>query len=311
MPQIVQKFQKATIEAMRTFYEKSLVEAPNGALFRAKTTHSVITGYRSGKVLFQGASPEQELNKWTDGTKREDTKKTHSTPPEDTAFHPPEKLFSSSHIGSDEAGTGDYFGPITVGAAYVSHEMLPRLKAIGVKDSKNLSDKQIQAISSEIIALQIPYTLLVVPNEKYNTLQQKGWTQGKMKAMLHHRAIKSLLTKLNDKPLDGILIDQFCKPAVYKRHLASENEVLPEKIFFKTKAENDSIAVAAGSILARTRFVQEIDRLSEEAGMVLPKGASQKVDKAAAKVKQKFGDNHLKTCAKVHFANTHKANAYL
>lgn len=132
-----------------------------------------------------------------------------------------------------------------------------------------------------------------------------------MKAILHHHAIESLLGKLAVEPLDGILIDQFCKPAVYKRHLASENKQAPEKLFFKTKAESYSIAVAAGSIIARARFVQAMDRLSHQAGIDLPKGASPKVDRTITNVIRKHGRDYLDTCAKVHFANTRKANTYL
>lgn len=77
-------------------------------------------------------------------------KKTKNTPMENTAFQPPMTLFSASHIGSDEAGIGDYFGPITAGAAYITQERIPELKQIGVKDSKSLSDEEILAIAKEI-----------------------------------------------------------------------------------------------------------------------------------------------------------------
>ena len=39
-------------------------------------------------------------------------------------------------IGSDEAGSGDYFGPLTVCAAFVTKEHVPILKTLGVDDSK-------------------------------------------------------------------------------------------------------------------------------------------------------------------------------
>lgn len=310
MPQQVHVLPLETINKMEQFYKKMLTSTPQGAIFRAKNSNAVITAYKSGKVLFQGATPESEANKWVSGTtsstgaKRQQKKVS-------SIFTPPTTLFTSNHIGSDEAGTGDYFGPITVACAYVEKHQIEQLKSIGVKDSKDLKDPMIKKLSKEIIKLQIPYSLLILHNEKYNHLQKQGWSQGKMKAMLHHHAINKLLNKIGDAPLNGILIDQFCDPSVYKRHIASEQASLANDTYFMTKAESYSIAVAAGSIIARTSFVNEMDNLSEKAGMLLPKGASKKVDQTIAKVMNEKGETYLNTCAKTHFANTIKARAYL
>jgi ribonuclease HIII len=53
--------------------------------------------------------------------------------------------------------------------------------------------------------------------------------------------------------------------------------------------------------------LQEMERLSKEVGMTLPKGAGAQVDQAAAKLIQTHGPAILETCAKLHFANTKKA----
>lgn len=310
MPQQVYVLSLETINKMKSFYTNSFTSTPQGAIFRAKTPNAVVTAYKSGKVLFQGAAPEIEVQKWnvnkeTAIGKQKQQKKTA------TMYTPPPTLFTSNHIGSDEAGTGDYFGPITVACAYVEKSQIELLKSIGVKDSKNLTDTIIKKLSKEMVKLQIPYSLLVLHNEKYNKLQKQGWTQGKMKAMLHHHAINNLLHKTGNLPLDGILIDQFCEPAVYKRHIASEKESLADKTYFMTKAESYSIAVAAGSIIARASFVNEMDKLSEKVGTLLPKGASKKVDQTIARIINGKGEPFLNTCAKTHFANTKKARAYL
>lgn len=41
-------------------------------------------------------------------------------------------------IGSDEVGTGDYFGPIVVTASFVDKKMMSKLYELGVRDSKKL-----------------------------------------------------------------------------------------------------------------------------------------------------------------------------
>ncbi|WP_079479471.1 ribonuclease HIII [Halobacillus salinus] len=302
MSHIVIKVPKAKLEKMKTHYQNQLKPTPNNAYFQAKTPSCVITAYLSGKVLFQGKSPEAESQKW--GTAEEKAakpkKQAHN-------YHPPESLFTSSHIGSDEAGTGDFFGPITVAAAYVREHQIGQLKAIGVRDSKHLSDPQITDLAKQIVEMKIPYSLLRLPNKKYNQWQRKGWTQGKMKTLLHHQAIAKLLEKIEPETPDGILIDQFAQPSVYQKHLRSERLSLQDNVYFMTKAESYSIAVAVGSILARSAFVKAMNKLEMDTGLDVPKGASGKVDRAAAEMIRHYGEDKLEEVAKVHFANTEKA----
>ncbi|WP_339228333.1 ribonuclease HIII [Oceanobacillus sp. FSL K6-2867] len=302
-----------TIYEMKSYYQNELNTTPPGAVFRAKTNAAVITAYQSGKVLFQGSAPEVEAGKWQTSSSKSTsrTEKQVNQSKRKTRFTPETSLFTSSHIGSDEAGTGDYFGPIAVAAAYVNKNQFATLKELGVKDSKSLTDPIISKLAKDIVKLKIPYSLLVLHNEKYNRLQKKGWSQGKMKAMLHHHAITNLLNKIGNAELDGILIDQFCEPAVYSRHIGTEKQQLPENTFFITKAESHSIAVATASIIARASFVKQMDKLSEAIGINLPKGASAKVDQTIAKVIQTNGDSILDKYAKTHFANTKKAQRYL
>jgi len=316
MPQEVLKVSTQTIEKMKAHYGKQIeAGTPPGAVFRAKTYNAAITAYQSGKVLFQGKAPELEARKWGTVSASSGTAKKSSTAggkfPKQVSGTVPEGFLLASHIGSDEAGTGDYFGPITVACAFVEADKIEQLRAIGVQDSKNLTDDTIRKLAKDIVKLGIPYALLVLHNDKYNKLQRKGWSQGKMKAMLHHHAIEKLLSKTKGTDSAGILIDQFCMPDVYKRHLASEKATIPEKTYFMTKAESHSIAVAAASIIARTSFVREMDKLSAEVGFTLPKGASAKVDAAIADVIRTHGHEKLESIAKVHFANTKKAEKYL
>ncbi|MDC3412592.1 ribonuclease HIII [Aquibacillus sp. 3ASR75-11] len=308
MPQIVLKLPNTKINEMKKFYHSYLKSSPPGAIFAAKTANSSITAYKSGKVLFQGKAPELDAKRWGSETNVV-TKKTGTSKPAH-GYAPADSLFSSSHIGSDEAGTGDYFGPITVAAAFVTREQIGELKSIGVTDSKNLNDPTIKSLAKKIVALNIPYSLAVLHNQKYNRLQQKGWTQGKMKTILHHHAISKVLEKIAPMEPEGILIDQFSEPPSFIRHLQSEKRELQKNVYFMTKAESHSIAVATASIIARASFVKEMDKLSEQMGITIPKGASQKVDQVAGSILRKNGLTALDKCAKVHFANTKKAEKY-
>jgi ribonuclease HIII len=294
----------STIEKMKDYYKTSMVaKVPQGAIFAAKTSSCSITAYKSGKVLFQGKGAESESSKWG---KREPTKTKTSSPKKTHEFAPPKNIASLSIIGSDEVGTGDYFGPITVVASYVSSDNLATLKALGVKDSKNLTDPQIIDIAKLLIKT-IPYSLLTLHNPKYNELQKKGYSQGKMKALLHNQAINHLLKKVEGKQLDGILIDQFAEPGVYFNYLKAVKDVRKENVYLATKAEGIHLSVAASSIIARYAFLKEMDKLSTNAGFTVPKGAGSHVDDAAAKLINKQGEEALWTFTKHHFANTDKA----
>lgn len=309
MGQIVETFHHKTIEQMKQYYEREKInKTPPGAVFRAKTDYAVITAYRSGKVLFQGHAPEKEYEKWTNNNnlKQMNKQSVNSRIVTSSLYTPPQSLLNESHIGSDESGTGDYFGPVTTCAVYVTNKQINELEKLGIQDSKAITDQNVLSLSNELVNLNIPYSLLILHNEKYNSLQKQGWSQGKMKAMLHHHAIKNVVEKIESERFSGILIDQFCQPNVYLKYIESENESLLPHTFFMTKAESYSIAVAAASIIARASFLKEMDKLSEKIGFTLLKGASNKVDELIAQIIREKGESILQTCAKLHFANTEK-----
>jgi ribonuclease HIII len=297
-----------TLKEMMTYYQSYQTKTPQHAVFQAKKNGVTITAYRSKKVMFQGQNPEAEADRWeSTTTAQSSTKKTVNQ----HDYMPDVSLYEQNTIGSDETGTGDYFGPITVCSCYVTREKIPLLKELGVKDSKNLTDDTIQSLAKTILQLEVPYSLVILHNEKYNRLQKKGWSQVKMKTMLHHTAITKLLKKIAPNKPDGIIIDQFTTPNVYIKHLQSEGKTLPADTYFVTKAESHAISVACASILARYSFVKEMDKLSKKAGFTLPKGASSKVDQAASYLVKKRGYDCLDQFAKVHFKNTEKIATYL
>ncbi|MTH52907.1 ribonuclease HIII [Bacillus mangrovi] len=285
------------------YYKKSAApKLPQGAVFSAKVDGCTVTGYKSGKILFQGSRAEEESRRWGGTGAAAPAKSAAKTV---HGFAPPPNIAGLSAIGSDEVGTGDFFGPMTVTAAYVSKEQLPLLKEMGVRDSKGLKDPQITAIAKDLIKT-IPYSLLVLKNEKYNEMQSKGMTQGKMKAWLHNQAIRHLMDKISPEEPEAILIDQFVDPNIYFNHLRGQT-YSRKNTYFSTKAEGIHLAVAAASIIARYSFVKEFEKLSKAAGMTLPKGAGKQVDEAAAKLISKQGEEVLHTYAKTHFANKQKA----
>lgn len=289
------------INKMKEYYRQYLSEKiPPGGVFTAKTPTCSITAYKSGKVLFQGRDGEGEAARWGQPavSKQVDKKQAGS--------HLPANFGSMSVVGSDEVGTGDFFGPITVVAAYVKKEDLELLKELGVQDSKNLKDDKIIEIAKQLVKF-VPYSLLTLHNPKYNQMQGSGMSQGKLKALLHNQAIRHVLDKIAPEKPEAILIDQFAKEEVYYNYLKGQRTVVRDKVFFSTKGESVHLAVAAASMIARYAFVQHMDKLGKKAGFVLPKGAGAQVDVAAARLIKSKGAECLPEFVKLHFANTDKA----
>ncbi|MBB6445655.1 ribonuclease HIII [Bacillus benzoevorans] len=311
MNQVVLQKNAQEIAKMKEYYDSNLTgKTPQGGVFTAKTNHCTITAYRSGKVLFQGAGCQEEARRWGAPGVKQNSNSTAARKTKAVEKRPgaglPANISSLSVIGSDEVGTGDFFGPITVCAAYVKKEEIPLLHELGVQDSKNLNDEKISAIAKQIIKI-IPYSLLVLPNEKYNSMQKTGMSQGKMKALLHNQAILHLLKKIAPEKPEAILIDQFAKEEIYYGYLKGQKNIQRENVCFSTKAEGIHTAVAAASIIARYAFVQHFEKLSVQAGFKIPKGAGAQVDAACARLIKEKGKEVLPAYVKLHFANTDKA----
>lgn len=302
MTNIVLQLTAEAQNRIKVHYAKSLVvrNAP-GVIFAAKLPDTTITAYKSGKVMFQGAGADREAARF--GTVGVKTASKTSSAKGDKL---PDDFAAMSVMGSDETGTGDYFGPVTVAAVYVPEDKISLVQELGVKDSKMLTDDYMRKIAPDLMKV-CPHSILTLRNEKYNAIQARGYSQGKIKAMLHNQALKHVLNKIAPEKPTHILIDQFAERGIYYNHIKNEKEIVRENVLFSTKAENLHVAVATASILARYAFLKEMDNLANIVGFPIQKGASGKVDEMAARIWIKHGEETLRSMTKWHFANTEKA----
>ena len=299
MGNIVHKLTNQDIEQLMKQLNFNISNLPNGMKARTKYNDTVISIYNSGKVMFQGKHAEHVARQFctTESVTNVQNPKTDIT----------HSIIYNDYncIGSDEAGSGDYFGPLTVCAAYVSKEHIHILKTLGVDDSKKLTDPKIIELAEQLITF-IPHSLLTLNNTKYNERQELGWSQVKMKAVLHNEAIKNVTKKIDTEVLDYIVIDQFAERNVYKRYALSDLP-FPNKTKFETKGESKSLAIAAASIISRYAFVKHMDSISKMMHSDIPKGANPKVDLIAAQIIEKYNISKLDSISKKHFKNRDKA----
>ena len=288
-----------TKKLMNEFYkDMKRDKTPPYAVFQADTGDTIVTLYESGKAMFQGVSADIEAGMWESIRKDKDNI-DYFMDTKDTKIKKEEQVDIPSDIasvGSDEVGTGDYYGPIVVTASFVSKDNIPFLTELGVRDSKKLSDEQILKIVPKIIK-KIPYkTIMLSNNDNYG----KDMNKNKIKAVLHNKVLTEMV---KDNDYDYIVVDQFEPEKSYYNHLSDVPNPL-KGITFITKAEDKCLSVAVSSLISRYIFIKEMDKLGDKYGIFLPKGANYYVEDVGIKLVNKYGEKILHDIAKLNFSNT-------
>ena len=299
---------KKTQEMMSKFFEETKrPKTPPYALFQADDGFTVVTLYQSGKCVFQGIDADLSASYWIE------TEKTNSGKVEYTNSKEKSKKIETKNnidytkyhnvnsVGSDEVGTGDYFGPIVVTATYVTKDDVDFLDKLGVCDSKKLSDDKILKIAPEI-AKRVKYKSIILSNKEYNSKHSKDLNMNKVKAIMHNMVLYKMINE--EKPIvDYIIVDEFAKETNYYNYLLDQ-PVIQRNITFMTKAEDKCLSVACASIISRYLFLKEFDKLSDSLHIPLPKGAGKDVDTIGKEIVDTYGKEKLEEVAKLNFMNT-------
>lgn len=201
------------------------------------------------------------------------------------------------HIGVDESGKGDYFGPLVVAACYVGPEHLAELE--GVKDSKKLTDAAALKLA-EAVKRVCPHSVVAIGPAKYNELYAKLKNLNRLLAWGHARALENVLQV---QPCGLAISDQFADPAGLRRALMEHGRQIELRSMVRAEAD---VAVAAASILARAEFLSRLRRLGQQYGVEFPKGAAN-VLPAARRFVALHGPEKLREVAKLHFKTTEQA----
>ncbi len=201
------------------------------------------------------------------------------------------------HIGTDESGKGDYFGPLTVAGVFLPDGQEEVLRELGVKDSKRVSDRRVKELA-EIIRGGYKHSVVAIGPERYNELYEKLRNLNRLLAWAHSRVIENILEEV---PCSLVVTDQFGDEAFVLNALMKKGKNI--ELIQKPKAESD-LAVAAASILARAEFLKRLYFLSKDAGIDLPKGSSHLADEAGVKLVQAQGAGALDKYSKKHFKIT-------
>ena len=259
---------------------------PQYAKWQLKPENCVITCYTSGKTVFQGKDANVYAAAFMEVQDEIPNTATTNQYPQ---------------AGSDEVGTGDYFGPVCVCASYVTKDDVDFLVKLGVRDSKQMSDADMLKIGP-LLMERIPHSLLIVPPQKYNQVHESN-NLNAIKAKLHNQAYINLAKKIELPSFK--IIDQFTPETSYYRYLKNEPQII-RGIHFETKAEDKYLSVAVGSIISRYGFLKTWEEMEQKYNMTLPKGSGDKVDIVAQEFVERYGLERLGEIAKLHFKNTEK-----
>ena len=198
------------------------------------------------------------------------------------------------HIGTDESGKGDFFGPLVIAGVLVDEKNAELFKSLGIKDSKKLTDKKMLSLAAEI-KQHAPHSVVMISNTKYNELYSSIRNLNRLLAWGHARAIENIL---DNNVCEYALSDKFGDESLIKSALMKNGRSI--RLEQMCKAESD-IAVAAASVLARAAFVQKIQSMENTYGIKFQKGCSNLVKADAAEFVKKYGKERLKEVCKVHF----------
>ena len=260
-------------------------------LYGAQKQKLTVNAYTSGKLLVQGRGAKEFVEFTIEPEIVGEAKLGYDE------IHNPEMF--QPHLGIDESGKGDFFGPLVIAGVFVDGDFPRQLLDLGVKDSKQITSDQKALDLAEAIKDLITLdrcNVVVISPEKYNDLYVKFRNLNSLLAWGHATVIENLLGRWPDCP--RALSDKFAHETLIQRALKERgNQIVLQQ---RTKAESD-IAVAAASILARAGFLTRLKYLGEKVGITLPKGASAQVKAAATEIVRKSGPEALKSVCKFHF----------
>ena len=252
----------------------------------------LLNAYTTGKVTVQG--PRSGLKDLLEGRIAARGKRA-GTRGGRPASRP--ALDGTPRVGIDEAGKGDYFGPLVVaGLRITGREVAEELRKLGVRDSKTLGDTAVRAMADRILEAAGPQNVRVV------TLSPREYEARRSAAGNVNRLLDEVDAEIIGELADGaelVVVDQYATSTLERL-----KPFVPEAVRLEVRhrAEDDA-AVAAASVVARARQLEEMDRLSERVGFELPKGATHVLD-AGRRVFGERGKAGLEEVAKTSFRIT-------
>jgi ribonuclease HIII len=206
-------------------------------------------------------------------------------------------LEGTPRVGIDEAGKGDYFGPLVVaGVRITGKKVAEELQKLGVRDSKTLGVATVRPMAEripEVAGVRNVRVVALSPRE----YEARRSVAGNVNKLLDEIDAE-IIGKLKDE-VELVVVDEYAASARERLQPFVPGGV---RLEVRKKAEDDA-AVAAASVVARARQLEEMERLSKRVGFELPRGSTHVIG-AARRVVEELGEEGLKDVAKTSFGIT-------
>ena len=204
-------------------------------------------------------------------------------------------------VGTDEAGKGDYFGPLVTSGVLLDGDSAEEVVGLGAADSKRLGRKQLAELAGILrrVLGDCAATVAVGPrryNELYEDMRRRGQKLNALLAWTHGRVVRDLIDR--GHTFDAVVVDRFASQALIQRSMPAGTNLIA-----RPRAE-DNPAVAAASILARDTYMRQLRKLSNELGVELSPGAGPPVLRLGRQLVQRHGADVLRRAGKLHFRTT-------
>lgn len=268
--------------------------------FLAKGNSTVVNLYENGKVVIGGSRTDEQgiilsyIESLGGITEPQDHAARHVVPALD---------FHVTRVGMDEAGKGDFFGPLVAGGVLATEYQADKMRSGGVRDSKELKDSSIRELADWLrkdVLERGQWRTVTIPPDRYNLLILRMGNLNRLLGWAHARALEEVL-KFNE-PCSLAIADQFGDPKYIEDALMANGRKV--QLVQTPKGERD-VVVAAASILARHEFVSAMEAMSERFGETFPLGSTH-VEEFAKGLVNRHGPLVLLDTAKIHFATTER-----
>ncbi len=215
--------------------------------FRIKVAEESVIAYTSGKIVCNGPRAEAGVQ----------------TAVLSLAPDSPEPGIV---IGSDEAGKGEWLGPMVVAAVALTPSQSRMLQSLGVMDSKEVPIERLGNLTNEIESTCSSRSVLLISpqtfNERFEELHKEGRNLNDLLAWGHSKVIAEVYNDITSSTPIRVVVDEFARKKTEQR--LSRVVPLEEIELIQRPRAEDEIAVAAASILAREAREAWIDRFSDK-----------------------------------------------
>ncbi|MGD2170435.1 MAG: ribonuclease HIII, partial [Chlamydiota bacterium] len=205
------------------------ITIPPYTIFAAKKKGVSCSLYKSGSLTVQGKDMATFIEFYLEPEILKEFTFTHPTATADL----------TPRIGVDEAGKGDFFGPLCTCAFYAGKEDIQKLISLNIRDSKRMSDQTVLKIAKEL-EKSFTHDVICISPLKYNDLYQKMKNLNFLLGWAHATAIGNLVQKSSCKK---VIIDQFASEYVVENALKKKN--IEVDLTQQHRAESDVVVAAA------------------------------------------------------------------